>query len=153
MPGTSWRTATAVGAGLLAAIGGYQRPSAAAARFTGPASSQPLALSADGSVLAVVNPDNDSVSFFAVINGHPVRAGNPVKVGNEPNGAVLMPDGSRAYVANTIDGTVSVLAVDTTAVPPAQVINPTIRVGTEPYGLALTPNGTKLYVTNSRSNT
>ena len=79
--------------------------------------------------------------------------GNPVKVGNEPNGVVLMPDGSRAYVANTIDGTVSVLTVDTTADPAAQVINPKIRVGTEPYGLALTPNGTKLYVTNSRSNT
>ena len=153
MARTAWRTATAVGVGLLAALAGYQRPSAAVARFTGPTSSQPLALSADGSVLAAVNPDNDSVSFFEMVNGLPVRVGNPVKVGNEPNGVVLMPDGSRAYVANTIDGTVSVLTVDTTADPPAQVISPRIRVGTEPYGLALTPNGRKLYVTNSRSNT
>ena len=132
MPGTSWKTAAAVGVGLLAALGGYQRPSAAAARFTGPTSSQPLALSADGSVLAVVNPDNGSVSFFKVVNGLPVRVGSPVDVGNEPNGVVLMPDGSRAYVANTIDGTVAVLSVDTTANPAAQVINPKIRVGTEP---------------------
>jgi len=138
---------------LLATFAGDQRPSAAAARFAGPTSSQPLALSADGSVLAAVNPDNDSVSFFKIVNGLPVRVGTPIKVGNEPNGVVLMPDGSRAYVANTIDGTVSVLAVDTTADPPAQAINPRIKVGTEPYGLALTPNGTRLYVTNSRSNT
>ena len=153
MPRPTWRAATVIGAGLLAAFGGYQRPSAAVARFTGPTSSQPLALSADGSVLAVANPDNDSVSLFKIVNGLPVRVGRPVTVGNEPNGVVLMPDGARAYVANTIDGTVSVLAVDTTADPAALLIKPNIRVGTEPYGLALTPNGSKLYVTNSRSNT
>jgi YVTN family beta-propeller protein len=153
MARTSWKTATGVGVGLLAALAGYQRPSAAEARFTGPTSSQPLALSADGSVLAVANPDNDNVSFFKMVNGLPVRVGNPVVVGNEPNGVVLMPDGSRAYVANTIDGTISVLTVDTTQNPAARVISPRIKVGTEPYGLALTPNGTKLYVTNARSNT
>lgn len=153
MAKTSWRTATALGVGLLAALGGYQRPSAAVARFTGPTSSQPLALSADGSVLAAVNPDNNNVSFFKMVNGLPVRVGNPVVVGTEPNGVVLTPNGSRAYVANTVDGTISVLAVDTTLNPAARVISPRIKVGTEPYGLALTPNGTKLYVTNSRSNT
>ena len=90
MARTPWRTAAAVGAGLLATFAGYQRPSAAAARFAGHTSSQPLALSADGSVLAAVNPDNDSVSFFKIGNGLPVRVGTPIKVGNEPNGVVLM---------------------------------------------------------------
>jgi len=33
-------------------------------RFAGPTSSQPMALSAGGSLLAVVNPENDTVSFF-----------------------------------------------------------------------------------------
>ena len=80
MAGTSWKTATAVGVGLLVTLGGLQRPSAAVARFTGPTSSQPLALSADGSVLAVANPDNDNVSFFKMVIGLPVRVGNPVVV-------------------------------------------------------------------------
>src|SRR5918992_5421005 len=99
MARTSWRTAIAVGVGLLAALNGHVRPSAVVARFAGPTSSQPLALSADGSVLAVANPDNDNVSFFKTASGLPVRVGNPVTVGNEPNGVVLMPDGTRAYVA------------------------------------------------------
>ena len=39
------------------------------ARFTGPVNSQPLALSADDWLLAVANPDNNSVSIFDVRNG------------------------------------------------------------------------------------
>ena len=35
-------------------------------RFAGPISSQPLALTADGESLLVVNPDNNSVTIFAV---------------------------------------------------------------------------------------
>jgi hypothetical protein len=43
-----------------------QSPLAAqpAARFEGPTSSQPLALSASGEFLVAANPDNNSVSFF-----------------------------------------------------------------------------------------
>jgi hypothetical protein len=33
-------------------------------RFSGPLSSQPLAISADDRILAVVNPDNNTVSLF-----------------------------------------------------------------------------------------
>ena len=118
-------------------------------RFTGPTSSQPLALSADDSLLAVANPDNNSVTFFDVKNAN-ARLGE-VSVGKEPNGVALSPDGSRAYVANTIDGTVWVIAITRT---PAFVTNVVgvIPVGTEPYGLALTPSGRKLYVTVARSN-
>ena len=35
-------------------------------RFLGATSSQPLALTADDAFLAVVNPDNNSVSFFDI---------------------------------------------------------------------------------------
>jgi hypothetical protein len=34
------------------------------ARFVGPTSSQPLALTADNAFLIVANPDNNSVTFF-----------------------------------------------------------------------------------------
>jgi uncharacterized protein (TIGR03437 family) len=119
-----------------------------AARFAGPTSSQPLALSADNNFLIAANPDNDSVTLFSV-GGVELRL-EELKVGQEPNGVALLPDRTRAYVANTVSGTVTVLAVNTGA-PFLQKVTD-IPVGTEPYGLALTPNGRKLYVTNSRSN-
>ena len=119
-------------------------------RFTGATSSQPLALSADDSLLLVANPDNNTVSLFDLKNGNARLAEIPV--GKEPNGVALSPDGTRAYVANTVDGTVSVLNINRTA-SAAYTLVATIPVGTEPYGLALTPAGRKLYVTNARSNT
>ena len=120
------------------------------ARFTGPVNSQPLALSADDWLLAVANPDNNSVSIFDVRTGANIRVAE-VAVGVEPNGVAVSPDGSRIYVANTVTGTVTVLAADrVNAAYGASVA--TINVGTEPYALALTPSGKKLYVANARSN-
>lgn len=120
-----------------------------ARRFAGPTNSQPLALSADDSLLLVANPDNNSVTLFDAGNGHSRLTEIPV--GKEPSGVALSPDGTRAYVANTVDGTISVLNISRN---PASYYAPvaTIAVGTEPYGIALTPTGRKLYVANARSN-
>jgi uncharacterized protein (TIGR03437 family) len=118
-------------------------------RFTGPTSSQTLALSADDSLLAVANPDNNSVTLFDLKNGNARLA--EVAVGIEPNGVALSPDGTRAYIANTVSGTVTILALDRSASSYASLIA-LVKVGTEPYGLALTPTGRKLYVANARSN-
>jgi YVTN family beta-propeller protein len=96
----------------------------------------------------VANPDNNSVTLFEVAGDVNRRIGS-VEVGQEPNGVAMLPDGSKAYVANTISGTVSVLSITRDAAP---TVDTAIPVGTEPYGLALTPYGTKLYVTNARSN-
>jgi YVTN family beta-propeller protein len=109
----------------------------------------PLALPADDSFLAVVNPDNNSVSFFDLRQDRNRRLAEvPVQV--EPNGVAVLPDGSKAYVANTVSGTVSVIPL---RIANGLISKPSkhIPVGTEPYGLALTPNGTKPYVSNSRS--
>jgi YVTN family beta-propeller protein len=139
--------------GLLLFAGG--RPDATAAdepvtRFVGPTSSQPLALTADDAFLIVANPDNNSVSFFDVRQNRNRRVAT-VPVQTEPNGVAFLPDGSKAYVANTVSGTVSVIK---TNIRNGAISRPVkhIAVGTEPYGLALTPNGHKLYVTNARSN-
>src|SRR4051812_21434968 len=83
----------------------------AARRFTGPTSSQPLALSADDSLLAVANPDNDTVTFFGVHDRQATRL-DEVQVGQEPSGVAVLPDGSKAYAANTVSGTVSVMRID-----------------------------------------
>src|SRR5215467_231567 len=129
--------------GVGASLNLYQDGAAAQTltRFTGPTSSQPLALSADDSLLLVANPDNNTVTLFDVKNGNARLA--EISVGKEPNGVALSPDGTRAYVANTVDGTVSVLNINRNA-PTAYSLAATIPVGTEPYGVALTPAGRKL---------
>jgi YVTN family beta-propeller protein len=127
-----------------------QAPPPTVDRFTGAISSQPLALDGNGTLLAVANPDNNSVTFFDVLQDRNRRL-REITVGKEPNGVALNPQGTRAYVANTVSGTVSVLNINRTTSQVARVAVD-IKVGTEPYGLALTPNGTKLYVTNRRSN-
>lgn len=128
------------------------RPVAAqgATRFAGATKSGPLALNADDTLLAVVNPDVNTVTLFDVGADRNLPLGE-FPVGVEPNGVAVTPDGKFVYVANTVDGTVSVLAVDVTQQPVAQVVA-TLDVGTEPYGVAITPNGQKVYVTNARSN-
>jgi len=135
---------------LLIGIGAGNAPArAAATRFAGPTKSGPLAISADDTLLAVANQDNASISIFDLTEDKNQKIAE-VPVGNEPNGVALSPDGKFAYVANTFDGTVSVVEIDRAANPPAKIVA-TLQVGTEPYGVAITPNGTKVYVSNARS--
>lgn len=123
-------------------------------RYSGPISSQPIALSADGWLLASVNPDNGTVSFFNVSEDRNIKLAE-VKVQTEPNGVALSPGGDEAYVANTVSGTVTVIKLDrdwqTNNRSFARVVRH-IPVGTEPYALVLSPTGKRLYVANSRSN-
>jgi YVTN family beta-propeller protein len=119
-------------------------------RFAGPTSSQPLALTGDGSFLAAVNPDSNTVSFFDLRDDRN-RKLMEIAVQTEPNGVAIMPDGSRTFVANTVSGTISILKASL----PNGVISKNaqvVKVGTEPYSVVLTPNGKYLYVANARSN-
>ncbi|MBL8168167.1 MAG: beta-propeller fold lactonase family protein [Acidobacteria bacterium] len=111
----------------------------------GPTSSGPLALSPDDKFLWVANPDTDSVSVLEVGNDLNQKLAE-IRVGDEPNGVAIHPNGQTVYVANTVSGSVSVIDAA------SRKIVRTLFVGTEPYGLALTPNGSKLYVANARSN-
>ncbi len=121
-----------------------------ATRFAGPTKSGPLAINADDTLLAVANQDNASVSLFDIADDKNQKIAE-IAVGKEPNGVALTPDGRFAYVANTIDGSVTVIQINRTENPPAKVLT-TLQVGAEPYGIAVTPNGKKVYVTNARSN-
>jgi YVTN family beta-propeller protein len=125
-------------------------PSAQTARFDGPISSQPLALTADGATLAVANPDNNTVSIFDVRADAFTKLAE-VPVQTEPNGVAFTPGGDKLYVANTVSGTVSLIKLNL-ANGIIQRPRLHIPVGTEPYGLAMSPNGHTLYVTNARSN-
>ena len=126
----------------ITAIRGYAAP---VLRFSGPTSSQPLALTADGTTLLVANPDNNSVSIFDVKDDHNVLI-DKVNVGKEPNGVAVLPGGGTGYSANTVAGTVSVIKLNGSA----SSVKKTIAVGVEPYALVLTPNGKKLYCANAR---
>ncbi len=138
------------GGGGYGGGGGGNTPPPAGARFAGPTSSQPLALTADNAYLAVANEDNDSVTFFDLRNDAN-RTLAEVPVQSEPSAVAFMPDGSKAYAANTASGTVSVIPVNTAA-GTAGAPSKHIDVGTEPSALVLTPNGRRLYVANARSN-
>ena len=119
-------------------------------RFPGALSSQPLAISADGAILVSANPDNDTVSVFDVSQDRNRLIGE-VRVGSEPSGVAVVPNGSRAFIANTVSGTVTSMQVYRSGVG-GRVLRH-IPVGTEPYAVVMTPNGRKLYVANARSNT
>jgi YVTN family beta-propeller protein len=108
-------------------------------------------LSANGAFLVVANPDNNTASFFDLRQDRNRRVAE-VPVQNEPSGAAFMPNGRKAYIANTVSGTVSVINANI-AGGAVSGVSKNIVVGTEPWGLCLAPNGSRLYVMNSRSNT
>jgi YVTN family beta-propeller protein len=111
----------------------------------GPRQSSPVALSGNNQILINVNPESNSVSVFDVTADTPRKVAE-VGVGVDPSSVAIHPDGTRAYVANSYDGTVSI--IDLTYYGVATTLN----VGVEPMALALSPNGTRLYVANSASN-
>jgi DNA-binding beta-propeller fold protein YncE len=73
----------------------------------------------------------------------------PVPVGAAPAGMAFSADGSRLYVANSGDGTVSVLTVAATASAPQYEFTSvgSVTVGGSPRELALSPDSKYLYVT------
>jgi YVTN family beta-propeller protein len=56
-----------------------------------------------------------------------------VKVGNFPHGVAVTPDGTKVYVTNAGDSTVSV--IDTTT----NTVTTTMHIGKRPVGVAVTP--------------
>ena len=70
-----------------------------------------------------------------------------MSVGNQPYSVAVTPDGTKVYVANNGDNTVSV--IDTTNNNAVT----SVGVGNQPFGIAITPNGEYAYVANSVDNT
>jgi YVTN family beta-propeller protein len=78
----------------------------------------------------------------SVINARERKVVETIKVGTEPFGCALTPDGNRLYVANQSSETISV--IDTKR---DHVIETIKDVGTKPHGIAITADGKKVYVT------
>ena len=65
-----------------------------------------------------------------------------IKVGTEPFGCALSPDGTRLYVTNQSSDDVSLINTSSDTV--IKTIRP---VGPKPRGIAVSADGTKVYVT------
>lgn len=73
---------------------------------------------------------------------NPVKVIGTIEVGEAPDGVAFNQDGTRAYVANALDNTVSVINTGTGTVAG------TIAVGNHPRGVAVNPVANRAYVTN-----
>jgi YVTN family beta-propeller protein len=98
-----------------------------------------IAVAPDGTVFVTISGAH-TVSVFGTVSG-------AVAVGNDPTGVAVNPVGTKAYVTNSVDGTVSV--IDTSN----NTVTATVSVGNWPWGVAVTPDGKKVYVANEESNT
>ncbi len=93
----------------------------------------------DDAKVYVTNMASGSVS---VLSARRRKVIDTIKVGAEPFGCALTPDGSRLFVANQSSESVSV--IDTKR---DRVIRTIDNVGTKPHGVAITADGKKVYVT------
>ncbi len=97
-----------------------------------------------GPSVYVANVSSNTVSVINLATDDKVAV--TIKVGHEPRGIVISPDGSVAYVTNFRDNTLSVLSTAT------NTVTGTIAVGNGPLGVAIAPDGTKVYVVNGFDN-
>ncbi len=99
-----------------------------------------IALTDDGSHVAMVNPEDGSLSVFETSDD--ARTAK-LATGGSPSSVALAPDNATAYVANRADGTVvRVTGID----GGTPMVDATVAVGAEPAGLALSPTGKLLFV-------
>lgn len=102
-----------------------------------------VALAQGDTELWVVNSASNDVSVIDISTPtHPTRVAN-IPVGDNPRGIVLAPDGNKAYVNNTLAGTVSV--IDTSA----YTITDIITVTTLPLPPVLL-HGKRLFYSSAR---
>ena len=102
--------------------------------------SSTIALSDDGTHVAMVNPEDGTLSVFETSDNSRTAK---IATGGDPAGVVIAPDSRTAYVSNRADGTVvRVTGID--GGTPA--VDATAQVGAEPIGLALSPTGKQLFV-------
>ena len=121
-------------------------PSLCAASFTAFESGQvrPLAMSADGNRLFVVNTPDNRLEIFDITAGGLVPQGS-VPVGMEPV-AVAVRNAGEVWVVNHLSDSISV--VDVAAAPPR--VTRTLLVGDEPRDIVFAgPGGNRAFITTA----
>ncbi|MBS1150962.1 MAG: hypothetical protein H6Q89_2660, partial [Myxococcaceae bacterium] len=102
--------------------------------------SSTVALSDDDALIAMVNPNNNSLSTFSASTKTLLSR---FTTGGEPSAVVFTPSRKSAWVANRADATVKLINGLDTASPS---VGATVNVGSEPTGIALSPTGRFLVV-------
>jgi YVTN family beta-propeller protein len=116
--------------------GGRGAPEATPVSPTARASS-PIAITAGGDTLLVVNPDSHSLTLVDTVTQSPIAE---LPVGADPRTVAVDDGSSRAYVANR--GCASISVLDLAA---RQVVT-RVAVGQRPYGVVVSLDGRRLYV-------
>jgi YVTN family beta-propeller protein len=93
----------------------------------------------------VANQGSNNVSVIDLTQNPPVVSPTPIAVGNMPDAAALSADGSRLYVPNFKDGTLSIIATAT------NTVSHTVAVGSRPTGVVEVAGS--VYVANLLSGT
>jgi hypothetical protein len=107
-----------------------------------PSKSGTIDINNDDSLVAMINPGDDSVSIFTTADNERLAK---VDVGDEPSSIVFHPDGTTIYVANRGEPSLTVITNADTATPTAAAFG-NDDVGSEPTGVALSPTGKYLAV-------
>lgn len=148
----SCRSATAWSIGLVLSVGAALVGSPATAAPTdtyavtgmlnAPGLAEGIAFSPDALRAYVTHGPDGEPGFLGIFDTRTRALLADVQVGTFPVGIAPTPDGTRVYVANNVDDTVSVVDLRTNA-----VIR-TIPVGDGPLGIAVTPDGRKIYTSS-----
>lgn len=120
---------------VIGTVSGWADPEGVAVRAASP------------NEIYVADTGSNTVSWFLAGGTTTVS----IPVGAHPAGIALNPAGTRAYVANQVGNTVSV--IDTTANPKAVISTISDASFSSPYGVAVSADGARVYVTNSNSTT
>jgi YVTN family beta-propeller protein len=127
--------------------------SALAAKFSAPTYSSPITMSADGRLIWVVNPGGDQVVVIGAKSNNVLRR---INVGDEPEGVAVDPNNRYAYVANTAEGTVTVIRIKNAKPGNFQASvardlgrNGKFLTGAEPWNIVSSTDGRRIYVANS----
>jgi YVTN family beta-propeller protein len=100
-------------------------------------SSSAIAITGDGAMLLVVNPDSNSLSMIDL--GPPIAV-TELPVGLDPRTVAVDDAGRRAYVANRGSDSVSVVDLE------ASIVISEVVVSDRPYGVVVAPAGDRIYV-------
>jgi YVTN family beta-propeller protein len=124
---------------------------AAAAVFTQPLNSSPIALSADQRLVWVVNPRDDTVSVLRTDNNTVIAT---IATGDEPRSVALDPNNKFAFVANAVGGTVTVIRIlNASFANFTATRDRTLVTGAEPWDIVISPDGLRVFVANSGQDT